>query len=198
MARKKVVFSEHEDNLIRRAYSAENYGSKNGIMSLASRLNKSATSIHRQAGKLGLLKKSHSRVRQLWTEEEERIVEDNSHKGLEAINYQLKKCGYQSRSLESIKSKMRHLGLGLRSSRQDCGNYTQNSLAKLMGINGKVIGRYIKEERLKATFRKGLSQNEYEIKASDVKKFFKDNLSMIDISKCDKYWLVDLLTGEIK
>ena len=195
---KRVIFSEHEDNLIRRAYSVECYGSGDrGPSAIAKKINKSTGSIHRRAAFLGVLRTSHKQC-WTWTPEEDSIVEANAHKELDAINRAIVKAGFESRSLEAIKSKLRHLGLKLRDNRADNGIYTQGQLAELMGINTKVIGRYVNDGHLKAKRRTAVMQIEYNIKAADVRRFFQDCTPMVDIAKCDKYWLIDLLTGAIK
>lgn len=197
-AHKRVTFTEHEDNLIRRAYSVGCYGTGDkGPIATAARLGKSTGSIHRRAAYLGVLRCSHRKAR-YWTEAEEQVVEANAHKELEAINRALIKAGFESRGMDSIRSKLRHLGLKLRETRADNGIYSQYQLAELMGINQKVISRYLKEGHLKAKRRENISQIEYWIKASDVRQFIKDCTPMVDIAKCDKYWLIDLLTGAIK
>lgn len=196
--KKRVIFSEHEDNLIRRAYSVECYGSRDrGPSAIARKLNKSTGSLHRRAAYLGVLRTSHKQWRP-WSPEEEGIVEANAHKELDAINRAIVKAGFESRSLEAIKSKLRYLGLKMRDNRADNGIYTQGQLAELMGINTKVVGRYVNDGHLKAKRRTAVTQIEYTIKAADVRQFFKDCAPMVDIAKCDKYWLIDLLTGAIK
>ena len=195
---KRVIFTKHEDNMIRRAYSMDCYGTGDkGITAIARKINKSTGSIHRRAAFLGVLRTSHKQHRP-WSEIEEQIVEANAHKELDAINRAIVKAGFESRSLESIKSKLRYLGLKIRDNRADNGIYTQGQLADLMGINTKVIGRYVNEGHLKAKRRAAVTQIEYNIKAADVRQFFKDCAPMVDIAKCDKYWLIDLLTGAIK
>lgn len=197
-APKRVTFTEHEDNMIRRAYSVGCYGTGDkGPIATAARLGKSTSSVHRRAAHLGVLRTGHRQAR-YWTPAEEQVLEANAHKELDSINRALIKAGYESRSLESIKGKLRQLGLKLRETRADNGLYTQYQLAELMGINQNVISRYIRDGHLKAKRRENIKQIEYSIKAADVRALIKDYAPMIDLAKCDKYWLIDLLTGAIK
>lgn len=195
---KRITFTEQQDNLIRLAYSSDRYGSKDyGVAKIAQKMGISAGTMFRRASELGVVRRGHKPHRH-WSPEEEHIVEANAHKELEAINRALIKAGYESRSYHSIKGKLRSLGVFFREVRLDNGVYNQNQLAELMGIHTRVINRYIKDGHLKAKQRDGITQIEYFILARDVRDFIKNCTPMVDIAKCDKYWLIDILTGAIK
>lgn len=195
---KRIQFTPYHDEMIRRAYMSDRRGRKEtGVIATAKKLGMGSATVYRRAAELGVTR-CDKLPRQSWTDQELKILEDNAHKDIEPINYALKKAGFERRSGDSIKSQLRRLGIGLREAKIDAGIYTQSELSRLMGVTTKIINNHIVAGRLKAQLRQGITQIEYNIKAKDVRQFIKDHAPNVDIVRCDKYWLIDLLTGEIK
>lgn len=194
MANKRIEFTEQHDAMIRRAYAP---GKTGGCELIAKRLGISTGSVSRRASFLGCVRKV-KKTHRAWQPEEICIAEANAHKELPAINIAIIKAGYPSRSLESIRKQINKIGIYRREAKVDAGIYNQSELSRLMGMVQKTIQAHITAGRLKATKRQGITQTEYTIKAADVRKFIVDYAPNVDIASCDKYWLIDILTGAIK
>jgi len=192
-APKRIFFDEHVDTLIRRAYA--NHGKPGNMQRLSERLGISTTSICRRAVAIGCHVRTNKVVRK-WTQQEIDILEANAHKELETINRALIRQGFASRSIDSIKYMLRRQGFDQRESKVLAGLYSQKQLALLMGVYPSTISNYIRSGILEANRRPGVDQIEYNIKVKHVKRLIIDYAPQIDISKCDKYWLIDILTGK--
>lgn len=195
-APKRIHFDERSDRMIRNAY--QNGTRKSGaVNAVAEKLGISTTTVHRRAAFLGVVRAGH-KTQIYWSEEEVYLLENSAHLTVGAIIERLIKAGYQRRTEHSILQKMKQLGLGQRQSRYDAGIYSIKELERLSGIQSRTLASYIEKGWLKASRRTGITQIEYDIHARDVRRFFKDYTANIDIVRCDKYWLIDLLTGVIK
>lgn len=196
MLKRRIEFDAQADKLVRSAYS-QGYNRKHGgVMDVAARLGVSCSTIHRRAAELGIINSGHKKLIP-WSPEEEQLLEQHAHRELDSINRILAKHGFQRRNLDSIKSKLKRLNISLRQARTDAGYYTLCELADLFGVDKNKLVRHIKRGDLKAKTRENITQLEYLIAAKDVREFIKTCLPSIDINRIDKYWLVDILTGEI-
>ena len=75
--------------------------------------------------------------------------------------------------------------------------YSASGLANIMGIDDHTIANWIAKGLLKATRKDSDCKNStYQILPKDVRDFIKSNVAIVDLRKVDKFWLVDLLTGE--
>lgn len=194
MAKKRIILTTEQETQICRAYRC---GRKGAILNLATQFGISTSSISRHAARLGcqrLVKKTQ----RTWEVREIEILEANAHKELSAINFALIKAGFASRSLESIRNRLQRQHLTRREAKIDAGIYTQTQLAKLLGMHPKTVNRHIASGRIKAEKRKGVDQTEYCIAAKNVRSFIIDYAPNVDVAACDKYWLIDILTGAIK
>jgi len=192
----RIFFDDHADALIRKAYQTGHR--KTGLVKqTADKLGISLTTVHRRAVLLGVVRAAH-KTHIVWTDAEVDLLEQSAHLTVSGIINRLVKAGYPRRTEHSILQKMKQLGLGTRQSRYDAGIYSIKELARLTGINCKTLQGHIARGWLRAKQRSGIDQIEYEIKAQDIKQFFQDHASHIDIVRCDKYWLIDVLTGRIK
>ncbi|WP_026601449.1 helix-turn-helix domain-containing protein [Methylomonas sp. 11b] len=192
---KRIQFDDRMDKIIRTAYL--NGHKKTGDVGKAAlRLGISQSSITRRAAEIGCLRAGYKTWKQ-WTPAEIELLENNAHKSLNAINQILVRAGHPSRSLDAVKSKLNDIQINRRQARADAGLYTIKELQRLMGCSEGTIQRAIKSGHLKASQRKDVNQPEYNITAADVRAYIKNCLPSVDIATCDKYWLIDLLTGVI-
>lgn len=131
-----------------------------------------------------------------WSDEEKSILERNAHFSPEAIRRRLKNHGYV-RSVSGIVNKRKRL--------RYCQNLNGQSAVKLalcFGTDAKFVTKAIQDGRLKAA-RRGTRRTErqggdsYYIKDKDIRKYIIDNVHEIDFRKADKYWLIDILAGNI-
>jgi len=179
--------NEWIDAQIRRVYEA---GLKPGDRNRLSRaLRRPAWWITRRAVELGV---STGKANSDWSREEVQIVEETLELTPRVVSNKLRAAGY-SRTPTAIVVKRKRLGL-----RQYRDTYTARELAELMGIRcQKTVGRWIESGMLKAKRRgSGYGANDpWEIAPSAVRNLIIDFTAEIDIRKCDKFWLVDLLSG---
>lgn len=130
-----------------------------------------------------------------WSESELRILEENAHHNPETIRRRLEKKGFK-RSLHGIvlkRKRMRFL--------QNLNGMSAQSLALCLGEDVHFVLKAINNGLLKAMRRQQnrtpqQGGNTYLIRDKHIRSFIIENVHMIDFRKVDKYWLVDLLTGE--
>lgn len=193
---KQIEFDDHKDRLIIKAY--QNNNRKSGeIKKVAETLGVSVTTVNRRAAFLGVVRAAN-KTQIYWSDEELHILETASHLKVGSIINRLMKAGFKRRTEYSVLHKMNALGLGQRQSRYDAGIYTVKELERLSGIQSKTIVSFIEKGWLKASRRTDITQIEYNIMAKDVRQFFRDYTANVDIMRCDKFWLIDVLTGAIK
>ena len=130
-----------------------------------------------------------------WSDTELQILERWTHLCLERIQIRLKKAGF-ARSLNGIILKKKRMRF------RACDNgYTANALAGCFNVDPKTITRWIEAGHLKAE-RRGTARQEVQggdmwwIKEKDIRRFIIESVALIDIRKVDKFWLVDILTGQ--
>lgn len=195
MAKPRIHFDERTDALIKKAYASRNLKSGD-IKSLAQKTGISSSTLHRRAVQLGVSRIGYKHNAK-WTYEELELLEKHAHHSLEWIAQTLAKNGYPKRSIEAIRSALTRQNISRRLSKNDAGIFTQADVARFMGCQTKTVNLHIKSGALKAKLRNDITSLEYQIKAKDIKHFVVNNVSMIDMTKVDKYWLVDILTGTL-
>lgn len=191
---RRIIHTPQTDEIIRKAYTGKNFG-KTALQRSSQLTGFSRGTVSRRAVLLGVSKVTRKACIR-WTKEEEDFLESIVYKELDTIRRELVRKGFESRSLMSIKQKIKLLGLGQAEARIDNGIYSANQLALLSGVSPNVVLRWCKLG-LKHKIRSD-AQNEHVIKAKDVLVFFKNNLPMVDTTKVDKFWYFDLLTGAVR
>ncbi len=133
-----------------------------------------------------------------WTPEEEALLEVNYHRPVDSIRAIFKRHGY-SRTETAISLKRKRMKLFIEGS----DIYSAYGLAGVMGVDRGVVIRWIEKGLLRAT-KKGTKRTPqqggdiYQITHNAAKEFIRDNVGIVDIRKIDKFWLIDLLTNQIK
>lgn len=130
-----------------------------------------------------------------WTESEIKILKSNARHSPEEIQRALKKAGY-ARTVVGILLKRKRL----RMTNQSLDGYSASSLAMCLGEDNHFITQAIKTDELPATRRvqnrtKQQGGNAFWIKPKDARKWILDNVNRIDLTKVDKYWFVDIVSG---
>lgn len=105
--------------------------------------------------------------------------------------------GYR-RSPTSIVVKAKRLNLSRRATREEM---SATKVAKLLGVDGKTVTRWILEWNLPATKRndKRLPQqggSSWDVRPADLRRFIIDNLEHVDLRKVEKFEFVALISGE--
>ena len=189
--RRKYIFTDHTDQLVRDFYLSPRDGK--GISSihlLAKRLGMPHWALKKRARELGL-----ARTKELpWSEPELAILSRYAWMSDERIRLKLRAAGYK-RTVTGI-----HLKLKRMQFKHDGSFYSAYSLARALGIDPHAVTRWIKTGRLKAKFRgtaRGPQQNgdSYLIQEKDVRQFILQHPTEIDLRKVDQLWFLDVLTN---
>lgn len=186
---------EHTDAAIRTTYCKPT--GRGEINALAARLGRPRWWITKRASWLGFVS---PRLKQPdWTDDEIEIMMRSAHRHPKTIQAHLKRAGY-ARSETAITVKLKRQG-GVRLARLTNGRYTATSLAQVMGVDNHCVLQWIAKQWLAAR-RRSTARTEqqggdpWEITEPAVRRFIIENTHAVDIRKCDKFWLVDLLTGK--
>lgn len=130
-----------------------------------------------------------------WSEREINILKWNAMHSPEVIQKKLKKYGF-TRGVTGIVLKRKRLRL-----LSNLPGQTANSLAMCLGEDVHFVLKAINDGELKAK-RREMNRTEqqggnfYYITDSNVRDFIINNIHKIDLRKVDKYWFVDVLTGQ--
>ena len=164
---------------------------------LADRLGVSLQQARARAGQLGVrLRKTVSD--HPWTEAEEEYLAEHAHLGVVALHQQFLARGW-ARSQASIRIRLHRLGIRTRCSSEA---YSAHGLAHLLGVSKNPVDRWIKKGWLKAKPRtasqvpsNGGPGDQWLIFPRDVARFLREYTAHVDLSRADKFWLVDVLSG---
>jgi len=134
-----------------------------------------------------------------WNEGEIKILTKYKGKSYSYIRRNLKAAGF-CRSDSSIANKCKRMGFSLEMDpasmalELDC--YSRPYLASLMGVSETTVKRWIDRGLLK--FNKSQESDKgylyYKITSKHIKDFITNHVSILEIAKIDKFWLVDMLT----
>lgn len=132
-----------------------------------------------------------------WSEAEEDLLEQNSHKCLKSIAKILKRHGYH-RTPTAIGIRRARIGLGARQSRIDAGIYSANDIGATMGVDVHVVLRWISHHGLRVRATLPASDGRpirHEIHRPDLRAWMISHIGQWDHRKCERLWLVDILTN---
>lgn len=130
-----------------------------------------------------------------WSDKEKEIVATHATKSPEIIARILVRAGHK-RTATAVAVQRKRLGI----SSIDPDNYTARGVGTLMGVDGKTVLGWIEKGWLQAS-RRGTDRvaiqggDMWLIRPAAVRAFVIDNVAAVDIRKCDKFWLVDLLAN---
>jgi len=199
MGARKYFFSSEMDEEIRRLYQAEvgikSVAYQGPVRDLALKFGMPRYAVSKRAVKLGVLpiqKKEPD-----WSDKEIKILEHAAQYTLPVIQRKLKAAGYRRSQMGILlkRKRMRFLN--------NLNGHSVRSIATCFGIDDHSVTRWIEKGWLRAkkrgtnrTARQG--GDHWYIKDKWIRDFIIDSVSVIDIRKVDKYWLVDLLAGDLK
>lgn len=130
-----------------------------------------------------------------WSEDEKAMLQRLARYCPETISARMKKKGYD-RSASAVAVKLNRFRC-----RQNMKGYSARSLAECLGVDMKLVARAIRMGKLEAD-RRGTERTEAQggdhfwIEEKNIRQYILDWLPEIDLRKVDKFWFVDLLTGE--
>ena len=190
---KPVHFTRRMDQELRAVYAGGDYKETGALGVLAKRWEVARWKVRHRAQQLGIAGTKEPR----WSTAEVKILEKYFHLSPRVASRKLRERGYQ-RSLTGVVMKRKKLGLR----KTDLG-YSAGALAEVMGVDGSTALTWIhrgllKAERLPSERPPGQlnGEGEWFVRPHDLRKFIIDHVALVDIRKCDKYWLVDLLTNK--
>ena len=185
-----VPFATEMDEQLRRVYARADYPAL-GV--LAKRWGMPRWRLTHRAQLLGIAATKEPR----WSEEEIKILERNCHLTPRIIANKLRARGYR-RSESGVVLKRKRLRL-----RKADRGYSASGLAEVMGVDRGMVLRWIERgllgaQRLPSERRPGqvAAAGEWFIRPRRVRQFITDHVALVDTRKCDKYWLIDLLTNK--
>jgi hypothetical protein len=173
--------NEFIDNAIRETYTLG--PTRDKVTALAKRVCRPRWWVSKRATQLGVVVRVGDRP---WSRLEIQILDIHVHKSLRIIQRELKKSGFH-RTEGSISHKRSKLDL---LPRNDQSLYHSRQLAGLMGVNEKLIVKWINGGMLKAKKSGG---GQWQIRDRDIKQFILEYTAVFDIRRVDKFWFVDLL-----
>lgn len=188
-----LAWSEWQDAIVRKIYSARSFAERRRLIKahlhrLAPRTKQQVYHRAIQLGILQPLKKSPP-----WTEPEAEIVEKYAHYQDATISRKLKAAGF-TRSENAVHCYRQRHANGIRQGKIDAGIYTACQAAELLGSSSRVVTQWVAKGWLKA--RRGGQHGPnvmWEIKADDLRQFVIDHVCYCDLSRADKFALIDLL-----
>lgn len=183
------------DETIRREWSLLDGKKRGEVSDLADRLGLPRWFLSKRATKLGLT--MPHKKEPPWTAAEialmAKVPLHDPHKCADIF----REHGFR-RSETAIVVKAKRLDLSRRATREE---WSATRAAKVLGVDGKTMTRWILEWGLPATKRadKRLPQqggSSWDIKPADLRRFVIDNLQHIDLRKVEKFGFVALIANE--
>lgn len=176
------------DDAIRRYYA--NSPKRGGLARLAHSLHRPPAWISAQARRMGITREKFPCVP--WTEPEIALLRQHAAKIPGNIEKIFLRKGFK-RTTAAIARQI----IVLHCDRSDDDNYTASGLAGLFGVQVRTVSGWIEKGWLKAQTRGTTRQNDiYRIHHANVRRFVIENVGAIDIRRCDKFWLIDLIAGK--
>lgn len=189
--RSAYTFTPAIDAEIRRVY--QTVVARGALNALCARLMMPRHSVSRRAQLLGLLV---PRFREPpWSEKEIELLHMHTVKTAVVIQRLLKRAGF-TRTATAITVKRKRLHLPA----DEPGTYSANGLAKLMGVDGKTVTRWIHREGLRAS-RRGTKReavqggDEHRIVEKDLRTWIRKHPQVVDLRKVDRFWFLELVFG---
>jgi hypothetical protein len=193
--RKRHDNTPEMDEVIRREWPQLDGKKRGEVAALADRLGLDRWVLSKRATRLGLT--MPHKKEPPWTKAEialmSKVPLHDPHKCARIF----REHGFR-RSETAIVVKAKRLNLSRRATREEL---SATKAAKLLGVDGKTMTRWIIEWGLPATKRDDnrLAQQggpSWDIKPADLRRFIIDNLEHIDLRKVEKFAFVDLIANE--
>jgi hypothetical protein len=196
---RRVPDSPEIDEALRKVYrqphDQDPYGStypRSTLNHLAVRFKRTRNYMRRRAEELNLTRrivKSYPK----WTDQEEKIVERFAHLSPTVIHKKLKREGYE-RTPTAIRDRIYLLRL-----REDSDYYSQERLAKHLGVTSSLGSRWAKERLLRGqNLQTGNPTDTWRVHRKEIRRFIQRNPNAIDLCKVEQMWFLDIVfEGEI-
>ena len=193
--RLRVRVPEHIDAQVRAFYTAGGPATRGAFAEFAKRIGRSRNWVRDRALRMGLAVPRFKEAP--WTKAEDAIVEQQAHKVPAIIQKHLKSAGY-ARSEAAIAIHVKRQAFD----RIDDEHMTGRTLASLMGVDSKVVTRWVDSGDLRATLRgtkRTAAQHGdmLQISRKDFRAWAKTHIHEVakHSRKADQLWLVEILLG---
>lgn len=193
---KPLIWSEWQDAIVRKIYSTQSFAQRRKMVKahLPQLAPRNKYQVYQRAIKLGILQPLTKPLP--WSDAEIEIVEKHAHRGDVYVQKQLKQNGFSRTENAVHVFRIRHV-TGVRQGKIDAGIYTACQAADIIGASSRTVTQWIDKGWLKA--KRGTQHGPHvtwEIKAADLRRFVIDHIGYCDLSRADKYTLIDVLCPE--
>jgi hypothetical protein len=151
----------------------------------------------KRARQLGLKPISNKNPVRRWTAPEIILLRKMPHLTHEEASRALRRAGYR-RTPDAVDGFRFRDGWRMKVERDETiVGYTAEGLAHILNVDPRTVQRWIRLKFLKAAKEGGNDETRvayYRIQPKNIQDFLKESIHYIDLSKIDKYWLIDILT----
>jgi hypothetical protein len=187
-------WTEAEDTLIRREWPNIYRRRGKTAEQLAQQLNVPLHQLRNRAAHLGVV--TMKAAERIWTEEEDNYLCDHAYLGLYTLEKRFRQKNWP-RTRNALACRLNRLGQRIRG--ENIERYSAKGLAELLDIAPATVMRWIKNGWLPAKPRTaGTGPQgqpvEWAIHPADAAWFLQNHTAQVDLSRADKFWLVDLLS----
>lgn len=173
-------------------------GKRGGLQTVARRFGWPRSWLYLRARELGLDMVRRGLKLHVWSDTEDAILRQHCTLGLRTIAQRLIAAGFERRTDAAIYERMSRLGLRRLAKEEALADgYTASALAQAMGEDVSTVLRWIRAGRLRARRRDDLAGMPWVIRHEAVRAFLIAHPGAWDHRRCDKYWLLDALVGDL-
>lgn len=154
--------------------------------------------ITHQARKLGLKQLSWNVGSRRWSTDEIQLMRRNPHYTNQAMANALQRQGFHRTANAVYLFRLRD-GWNRTLERDEATvGYSAKGLSELMGVDPTTVVRWVRLGWLKGMCEGGsdIRCSSYRIQPKDLVRFLKHYIHYWEPGKADKYWLMDILTGD--
>jgi hypothetical protein len=184
------------DQAIRDYWQSPAFGTSAGIRALLENTGWKRGWVYKRAAELALTTIKPGSDYRFWSPAEESILEENPGLPIRALVDKLKRAGF-ARTWGAVAQKRRDMEIGRRREEGALNNnYSTGQLGAALGVSNRQVYQWIRTGLLAAKPLTGSEVGEMVIRGKDVRKFLIEYTAHVKFSRIDRYFLVDILTGE--
>jgi len=178
--------------------------SKAEFYKLSRRLGRSHSSLRKQAYRLGIAQRKGTKTRRAWEKEELELVKERA--GVVPLKVLMQELGalwtkhnLPPRSRNSIDGQIHYLGQQVTTDPLDGDWFTVTVIADALRCRPSLIHQWIKDKELNKVLKavpNGECQAPYIIKRVNLKRFFLAYPGLLDSTRPNMNWLIDIVAGK--
>lgn len=204
MTRPRIWTDDEKQVLISSYPTTGDECAKIAVCKLARALNRTHAAIRKKACLLGLMQRKGARTCRRWEKAEIDLLNDRS--GETPIPHLMKELkalwgilGVEPRSKTAVSLKINQLGLSRTVSATDGQWFTVASIAAGLRCKESFVRAWAKDKELNKTLKavpNGKEQAAYLIRRANLKRFFIAYPGVLNSTRPDMTWLVDVISGK--